>query len=142
MCNIGIACLEELADFDDVIGSSKPKRAAPRKAAGKTEPKAPPTKTAAKKKAPTMAAQEPKAMPIQPKASAKEEPNTDAGDNGKSSQPKFSEAQKRAIYNLSRRRGISVEQLEQRVTDTYGCVLENLTSSDASAFIKQLQRAA
>jgi glycosylphosphatidylinositol transamidase (GPIT) subunit GPI8 len=54
----------------------------------------------------------------------------------------MSEAQKRAIYNLSRRRGISVEQLEQMVTDAYGCDLENLTSGDASAFIRQLQQAA
>ena len=57
-------------------------------------------------------------------------------------QPKMSEAQKRAIYNLSRRRGISVEQLEQMVADAYGCDLENLTSGDASAFIRQLQQAA
>ena len=43
-------------------------------------------------------------------------------------QPMMSEAQKRAIYNLSRRRGISVEQLEQMVADAYGCDLETLTS--------------
>ena len=63
--------------------------------------------------------------------------------NGKSSaQPMMSEAQKRAIYNLSRRRGISVEELEQMAMDAYGCGLENLTSGDASAFIRQLQQAA
>ena len=76
MCNIGIACLEELADFDDVIGSNKPKKASPKKTVGKAEPKAAPTKTTAKKKAPVKAAPEPKAMPIQPKASAKAEPKT------------------------------------------------------------------
>ena len=54
----------------------------------------------------------------------------------------MSEAQKRAIYNLSRRRGISVEQLEQMVSDAYGCDLESLTSSDAAGFIRQLQQAA
>jgi hypothetical protein len=54
----------------------------------------------------------------------------------------MSEAQKRAIYNLSRRRGISVEQLGQMTLDAYGCQLENLTSSDASSFIRQLQQAA
>jgi hypothetical protein len=56
--------------------------------------------------------------------------------------PSMSEAQKRAIYNLSRRRGISVEQLEQMAADAYGCELENLTSGDASSFIRQLQQAA
>ena len=35
MCNIGIACLEELADFDDVIGSSgAPKKTTRKKTAG------------------------------------------------------------------------------------------------------------
>jgi len=72
----------------------------------------------------------------------KTKPKTDAGDNGNSTQPIRSEAQKRAIYNLSRRRGISVEELEKMALDTYGVELENLTSSDASGFIKNLQRAA
>ena len=54
----------------------------------------------------------------------------------------MSEAQRRANFNLSRRRGISVEQLEQMVADAYGCELETLTSSDASSFIRQLQQVA
>ena len=37
---------------------------------------------------------------------------------------------------------ITVEQLEQMVTDAYGCDLGSLTSSDASSFIRQLQQAA
>jgi hypothetical protein len=57
-------------------------------------------------------------------------------------QPAMSEAQKRAIYNLSRRRGISVEDLEQMSVDAYGVAVENLTSKDASAFIRNLQQAA
>jgi hypothetical protein len=65
---------------------------------------------------------------------------TNKGDN--SGQPSMSEAQKRAIYNLSRRRGISVEDLEQMSVDAYGCAVENLTSKDASAFIRNLQQAA
>jgi hypothetical protein len=54
----------------------------------------------------------------------------------------MSEAQRRAIYNLSRRRGISVEDLEQMSVDAYGYALENLNSKDASAFIRNLQQAA
>ena len=57
-------------------------------------------------------------------------------------QPAMSEAQKRAIYNLSRRRGISVEDLEQMSVDAYGLSVENLSSKDASAFIRNLQQAA
>jgi hypothetical protein len=54
----------------------------------------------------------------------------------------MSEAQKRAIYNLSRRRGISVEDLEQMSVDAYNVSVGNLTSKDASAFIRSLQQAA
>jgi len=54
----------------------------------------------------------------------------------------MSEAQRRAIFNLSRRRGISVEEIECMVEESYGVTLDNLTSSDASAFIRQLQTAA
>jgi len=142
MCNIGIACLEELADFDDVIGSNKPKKALPKKTAGKAEPKALPIKTAAKKKPPAKPAPEPKAVPKQRKPSENEKPKTDARDQGNSSQPKMSLAQKKAIFNLSRRRGISVEELEKMAIDAYGVELESLNSSEASSFIRNLQQAA
>jgi hypothetical protein len=142
MCNIGIACLEELADFDDVIGSGKPKKVLPKKTAGKTGAKATPMKAAAKTKAPAKDIQEPKALPIQPKASAKAKPKAVADDQDKSSQPQMSLAQKKAIFNLSRRRGISVEELEKMALDAYGVELENLNSKDASTFIRQMQQAA
>jgi hypothetical protein len=70
-----------------------------------------------------------------------------SGNNSKS-KPKsdtpalMSEAQKRAVYNLSRRRGISVEELEKMSKDTYGVALEKLSTSDASSFIRQLQQSA
>jgi hypothetical protein len=69
----------------------------------------------------------------------KQEPKKDSAKTG---QPKMSEAQKRAIYNLSRRRGISVEEVENMATETYGVDLENLTSTDAASFIRTLQQAA
>jgi hypothetical protein len=81
--------------------------------------------------------------PVAPAVETQTEKEPDGQDASKGNAgPRMSEAQKRAIYNLSRRRGISVEQLEQMVADAYGCDLENLTSSDASAFIRQLQQAA
>jgi len=54
----------------------------------------------------------------------------------------MSEAQKRAVFNLSRRRGISVEDLEAMVAEHYDSTLEDLSSKDASAFIRTLQQAA
>jgi hypothetical protein len=56
-------------------------------------------------------------------------------------QPMMSEAQKRAIYNLSRRRGVSVEELQGMAFESYGVELEHLSSRDASSFIRNLQQA-
>ena len=130
--NVGMTALEELADFNDAIPEGR-KTVKPKikpKAAKKPAAKAP-------KKAP--------AKTIEPDVADTNEPMPKAESKGKSepkTQPLMSEAQKRAIYNLSRRRGISVEQLEQMVTDAYQRDLESLTSGDASAFIRQLQQAA
>jgi hypothetical protein len=134
--NVGMTALEELADFNDAIPESgqaaQPIRAKIKpKAAKKPAAKAPkqaPAKTSKTDTPANAGDQEPKAEPKK--------------DSQPTNQPMMSEAQKRAIYNLSRRRGISVEQLEQMVTDAYGCALENLSSGDASGFIRQLQQAA
>ncbi|MCG6533946.1 MAG: hypothetical protein L7F78_04500, partial [Syntrophales bacterium LBB04] len=56
--------------------------------------------------------------------------------------PLMSTAQKNAIYNLSRRRGISVEELEKMAQQNYGVALETLSSTNASTFIRTLQQSA
>jgi hypothetical protein len=56
-------------------------------------------------------------------------------------QPMMSEAQKRALFNLSRRRGISVEELGKMASDAYGIEIEHLSARDASSFIRNLQQA-
>jgi len=134
MCNISTVCLEELSDLDDVIGSNASKKPAQKKTAAR-KPKTENGKTgkAAKKDKPK------ESVKKQPKESAKVEPKDS---DMESDQPKMSEAQKRAIYNLSRRRGVSVEELEQMAVETYSVEVENLTSKDASSFIRNLQQAA
>lgn len=151
--NIGMTCLEELADLNDVVGngpkaSSKPKA---KKQPGKKPKTANPTESKTKSNQSESSV----------KAVTKSHQNkTDGADNGDGNkfkgdyedgrsktqtagkQPAMSEAQKRAIYNLSRRRGISVEDLEQMSLEAYGIAVENLTSKDASAFIRNLQQAA
>jgi predicted nucleic acid-binding Zn finger protein len=143
MCNIGIACIEELADFDDVIGSGTAKRASRKKTAEKSAEKETKAETETKKKTQAKKESEPdnKASGNKPKDSIKPESKSKASGNN-SGQPSMSEAQKRAIYNLSRRRGISVEDLEAMSIDAYNLSVENLTSKDASAFIRNLQQAA
>ena len=144
MCNIGIACLEELADFDDVIGSGTPKKASRKKTVGNADKKETKTKPDIKKKTQAKIESDPdnKASGKNPKDSKKPESKSEANDGNNSGQPSMSEAQKRAIYNLSRRRGVSVENLEEMSLEAYGVAVENLTSKDASAFIRNLQQAA
>ena len=144
MCNIGIACIEELADFDDVIGSGTAKRASRKKAGGNTDKKETKPKADPKKKTQAKKESEPdnKASGNKPKDSKKPESKSETNKGNNSGQPSMSEAQKRAIYNLSRRRGISVEDLEAMSESAYNVSVENLTSKDASAFIRNLQQAA
>jgi len=145
MCNVGITTLEELADFDDVIGNNGPKKTTVKKTAEKTDTKEPKAKVGNKKKSPAKASKdqpEPKAKKEQPKAKEKEEVKGELDDKGKTDQPLMSSAQKNAVFNLSRRRGITIEELEAMAKDAFGCEVENLTSTDASAFIRNLQQAA
>jgi len=119
-CSIDIACLEELESMDDVIGSGTPKRATRKKAAPKSKPVVAEKKTEAKVKQPSPA-------------------------NSKSENlagPQISDAQRRAIFNLSRRRGISVENLEKMSQERFAVTVEKLKSKEASGFIKELQQAA
>jgi len=145
MCNVGITTLEEISDPDDVIGSDTPKKpaakkTAAKKSAGSTKAKTAPKRAVAKKDE-SKTKDEKKT-----KASSKPDKSTESDATGtdekETDQPKMSEAQKRAIYNLSRRRGISVEELENMATETYNVELESLSSTDASAFIRNLQQAA
>lgn len=141
--NIGMTCLEELSDISDVIGnqSRKPtgnsRKSPPKKTnktrGKKTEPKSKSpenNKPKEKEKGAAETKANKKVSPVQSKA--KEETTA----------PAMSQAQKRAVYNLSRRRGISVEELENMVEENYSTSLENLSAKNASEFIRQLQQAA
>jgi len=140
--NIGMTCLEELADLSDVTGDgsprgkSKTRKESPKKANGKE------TKVDTKSDVKDQA--KPKDKTTEPpKTKPKEEhPQTESSQPEEATVPKMSEAQKRAIYNLSRRRGISVEECEKMVQESYKTSLEDLSSKHASAFIRTLQQAA
>ena len=138
MTNIGLTALEELGDLDEVLGdesgdNGKARKVSPKKIAKPPEPQpAQEAKTEKGNGSNGGSAEKPgKAQSEPPKKESKGE-----------SAPKMSTAQKNAIYNLSRRRGISVEELENMAKQTYGGPLESLSSSDASAFIHRLQQSA
>lgn len=99
MCNIGIACVEELSDFDDVIGNNGPKKATVKKTAGKTETQKPKAKANPKKKAPAKASKDNTTAPKTTKESSKAEkdvePKVETDGKGKTDQPLMSSAQKK-----------------------------------------------
>jgi hypothetical protein len=151
---VPLTAIEEISDFSDVIGNDSGNgKVKPGKPAARMKPAEKPSgdhqqkTTLAETKG---AAAEQKS---QPNAAQESEKNT-AGEpmgapkgeskgNGKpTGEPKMSEAQKRAIHNLSRRRGISVDELQRRTLQIYGMELEYLSSKDASSFIRSLQQAA
>jgi hypothetical protein len=141
--NIGYTCLEELADLNEVIGDNKGKGKSrtPKKAASPA--KASSNKSRTEPKSSAKAGKSDKSDGSKPKGNGNGKDEAAASKkSANSTQPKMSEAQKRAIYNLSRRRGISVEDLEQMAMDAYGLEVENLSSKDASSFIRNLQQAA
>lgn len=130
--NVGLTSLEEISDFDNVIGGEDSKKTTRKKAAPKAKP-------AATKKKPETESQAPE------KTIKKDEKVTKSSEKVNSKDkdaPVMSEAQKRAIMNLSRRRGISVADLENRIIEDYGCTIDSLSSEDASQFIRDLQQAA
>jgi hypothetical protein len=169
--NIGMTCLEELADLNDIAGngsdSRKPKM--DRTPGNKLKPITKPESAPEIKTEPQDANQKSQMktgisdmsdgstskgngsgkQPAQAKASetkqAKDaipaESKTDAKIPEKQTVQPMSEAQKRAVWNLSRRRGISVEELQRMVTESFGVELEHLSSRDASSFIRNLQQA-
>jgi len=153
-CNVSLTALEEISDFSDVIGNDsgngKGKTGKPaarmkpaEKPLGDKQKEPPPVETKS-------AAAEPKTLPNVAQDSEKTAagepmgpPKAESKGNGKpTGEPKMSEAQKRAVWNLSRRRGISVEELGKMALETYGVELEHLSTKDASSFIRSLQQAA
>jgi hypothetical protein len=147
--NIGMTCLEEL-DLSDMPGTgaeaqkSKVVKAAERrpksqhKKPGTVEPDPAPAGGEAPDGDgngsgnggdPGLQAQEPN----QPEPTPEEDKAKGQG------LQKVSQAQLRALNNLSRRRGITEADLKQMALDTYGVAVEELASRDASTLIRHLQ---
>jgi hypothetical protein len=191
--NIGMTCLEELGDFDEVIGENGNKGRKRAENVTFAKPKVVPKPTPQNQpnqqnQAPANAQENvsadaqgqspqepsPPAGNIQPDASANAQPaienrerkpaqqatsssprkaNGNANQkaaapnpadqaNAKAEDPIMSSAQKSAIYNLARRRSISVADMEKMAEETFGVKVDFLTRENASMFIRHLQQAA
>ena len=56
--------------------------------------------------------------------------------------PKVSEAQARAILNVGRRRGIAQQELDDMSKKDFGVTVTDMTSLQASQFLRRIQTAA
>ena len=156
LTNIGMTCLEELGDFNEVIGEEEtgkhikkdnvkkfPGKQAKAASSGNGDGAKATTESSGKESDKASASVETQG---EKKPEKENKPSKKSGNgNGKSKEkaiPMMSEAQKNALFNLSRRRGISVEDLENLAIKTFNVSLENLTSADASTFIRTLQQSA
>jgi len=159
MTNVGMTALEEISDFGEIIDinenrdTGKLPQARPKKIARveKKEIKSIPQKDSDKKLDEAVQANQDSPPPTQaaPQSGngnrATEARKADGNGNGRGktkaeTAPKISSAQANAIANLSRRRGISVEDLEKMSVDAYGVKVEHLSQKDASSLIRQLQQ--
>jgi len=154
MTNIGITCLEELGNIDEIkndqssqnnhqsnsqpVQNNNPSNAQPvqndKQDNGNIDGK---TKTTGNKKKTPVAQENKKESP------KKENPKKESSDSDISSdKPKMSSAQKKAILNLAQRRGLSEEDLIKMSVEAFNVNFEYLDASSASVFIRDLQQAA
>jgi hypothetical protein len=154
MTNVGMTALEEISDFGEIIDinenrdTGKLPQARPKKIAKveKKETKAIPQKQEQTAEAASDNPPQTQAAPQSGNGNkATETKKADGNGNGRGktkqeTAPKISSAQANAIANLSRRRGISVEDLEKMSVDAYGVKVEHLSQKDASSLIRQLQQ--
>jgi len=148
MTNIGMTCLEELGDMNEVITDEK-KPVQQKKDNVKPFPKAQSKKEEHKPaevkdsvQSDTNKDEKVKSSEAQTGKTRKAKSGNGNGKNKTESIPMMSEAQKSAVYNLSRRRGISVEELEKMCHEKFGVSVEELSSVNAASFIRNLQQSA
>jgi hypothetical protein len=161
LTNIGMTAIEELGDLDEIAGSNgnlqQAKAAQPAAKRNKPVPQAsqPQVKPSGVPRASNQAKQVEQDQPInsentpQPDEPQTAEPQAKNNVVPLSTQPpaqqqtvKMSEAQKRAVANLGRRRGMSEEEIDNLCVETFGMSMDAITQTDAASFIRQLQQAA
>jgi hypothetical protein len=132
--NIGITCLEELGNIDDLENDNENRTSKPR------QPKTSQASTGTDDAKAEISDDQKKTETAQ--AKKKENPQKEPSDSNASNGPQMSAAQKKAILNLAQRRGLSEEDLNKLSIESFNVNFEYLDSSNASVFIRDLQHAA
>lgn len=161
LTNIGMTCLEELADLNEVMGdNSQPGKVTPlrRRSNGKAaEGNKPSEQSQGQNQNVRAQAKNGNTQPsgeAAPSQGSQQNQNAETSaatnvttpsknDNGTGAgKARMSEAQNRAIANLSRRRGLSMEQVGAMSLEMFGLELDHLSAVEASSLIRHLQQAA
>ncbi|MFC1513472.1 hypothetical protein ACFL5P_00510 [candidate division KSB1 bacterium] len=127
---LGICSVEELENYSDTENYKQPEQ--------KEEQKSRKTSAQNQKKDEKSAKTEQKSVE-KPESAGQSEKKSD---KTSTNQPAMSAAQRNAIYNLSKRRGIEEAELEHMAIETYSKPLEDLSSKESAEFIRRLQTAA
>ena len=152
--NIGMTCLEELGDTDDVIGDDKQK-GRPRKdynqmkAEGKVDEKnqnqkAPQVSEIQKEAANNTGVHDRESRKESAPENNQPQPPNEAHpeDSEKNVKAKISDAQMKAIERLRDIRSINNEQLHEMFEKQFGMPLAQISGDEAKVFIRSLQQAA
>ena len=154
MCNIGFCCVEELGDMEDVIPANNKNRNTnkPNKNSSTSSPNdnMVEQQRTHMQQNPNPPEQNQNTKPVDTKPADNKQTNSrnqtnvekPASSPGNAGTPKMSEAQRRAIENLAKRRGINEEQLRQMAITHYSLPVEQLSPQDAASFIRILQQSA
>jgi hypothetical protein len=128
--NIGMTCLEELGDIENVIGADESK-VIPLRQKNKSQ--------RSTNESPKTENSEKKAEDHHPEKTHEE---TEAKTSEKNSCARISTAQRSAILNLGKRRGITEEDLFKQIEEMFSVTIDHLSTSEASSYIKTLQNQA
>jgi hypothetical protein len=127
MTNIGMTCLEELGDIETVIGTEDPK-VIPMKPKNQRSSNDSPKPENSTTKAPG-------------NHSKKTQGTTEANPATEVSDAKISTAQRNAILSISKRKGYTEESIINQIKEIFNTEITNLSATQASSFIKNLQAA-
>lgn len=124
LCNIGITCLEELSEDNSGDAFDSNERQSPRRNGNRTH-------STSNRNGENRVRSDGNAS-TEPPANNASENNTRTGHC-------ITDAQRKAVLNLARRRNMGDGELAEMVREYYGSELDSLTVSDASDLIQTLQ---
>lgn len=138
--NIGMTCLEELSDLDEAEPQKTPEKSNIRTLRKPREEKDAPVKQADIASAPHQKDHEkekeaPEQSPAHQEPQNKPQGQTDPA-------MKIATAQMQAIINLAKRRGLTEDEIRQRIEEKYHIRFEEMDTADARGLIRSLQQSA